>query len=142
MASHAATWRAGAVLSSALAAFGRQQMRSAREALPVCVRCTRPFSSLSSARSQPLRGTALQATFKQRQDGWRRLSGAFRTRASVANADTFVEEEEGESFNLPPENRIPVTVITGYLGSGKVCAFGRVVFLVLFCILEGFHSTS
>eukprot|EP00243_Klebsormidium_subtile_P003435 TRINITY_DN16834_c0_g1_i1.p1 TRINITY_DN16834_c0_g1~~TRINITY_DN16834_c0_g1_i1.p1 ORF type:complete len:510 (+),score=138.52 TRINITY_DN16834_c0_g1_i1:95-1624(+) len=122
MASHAATWRAGAVLSSALAAFGKKQIRSGREVFPACGRCTRPFSSsssLSSARSQPLRGTALRAAFKQREESWQTLSGAFRTRASVANADTFVEGEEGEGFDLPPENRIPVTVITGYLGSGK-----------------------
>jgi hypothetical protein len=86
--------------------------------LPAFARCNHVLSSLSSlSKVNTNTESAVRVTFKQREERWRRLSGSFRTRCSVAEAETTGSLED---LNLPPENRVPVTVITGYLGSGKV----------------------
>ena len=47
-------------------------------------------------------------------------------RRFAASAASTTEESSGVDTMIPPDNRIPATIITGFLGSGKVRALNPV----------------
>lgn len=63
------------------------------------------------------------------------------TVAASASATTTPQSEGSDvSTKIPPDNRVPATIITGFLGSGKVCACINtptfLSFLSIHCVLR------
>jgi hypothetical protein len=81
---------------------------------------TRIITTTTPTHFQPLNSSSVSRIFSRNNNNNRNKLTRHFTVAASTSSPTQTDDDSDVSTVIPPDNRIPATIITGFLGSGKV----------------------